>query len=91
MISMIQSKCGLQCNNCEWVPKTNCPGCLSTNGKPFWGECSVALCCINSDLPHCGVCKDFPCEKLLDFAYDSEHGDNGERIETLKKWTLEET
>ena len=87
---MIQSRCGLKCNECEWVTKTNCPGCLKVHGKPAWGECRVAICCESHNLLHCGKCESFPCEKLLAFAYDKEHGDDGQRIETLKKWLSEE-
>jgi hypothetical protein len=88
--ALVQSRCGLRCNECEWVEKANCPGCLNAHGKPFHGECVVAICCEDRDLLHCGKCDDFPCEKLIAFAYDSEHGDNGERIETLRKWLSEE-
>ena len=88
---MIQSRCGLKCRECEWAPKTNCPGCLEAHGHLFHGECAVALCCESRNLAHCGKCGDFPCAKLLAFAYDLEHGDNGARIETLKLWLAEES
>jgi hypothetical protein len=83
---MIESRCGIKCNECKWVPKTNCPGCIAAHGRPFHGECPVAICCENRNLQHCGQCANFPCQQLTEYAYDKEHGDNGTRIETLKQW-----
>ena len=83
---MIQSRCGLLCSECEWAPKTNCPGCIAAHGRPFHGECPVAICCESHNLLHCGQCDSFPCRQLTEYAYDKEHGDNGARIETLKLW-----
>lgn len=83
---MNESRCGLLCSECEWVPKTNCPGCIAAHGRPFHGENPVAICCESRNLEHCGQCPDFPCEQLNAYAYDKEHGDNGARIEMLKQW-----
>lgn len=52
----------------------------------FWGECPLAKCCIEKKYEHCGKCKDFACHLLIEMSYDKEHGDNGQRIENLKKW-----
>ena len=78
--------CGTYCGECEWKEKTNCPGCQACQGKPFWGECSVAKCSINKEVNHCGYCPNLPCDKLYDVFNDEEHGDNGERLINLNNW-----
>jgi len=85
---MIQSRCGILCNECDYKEKMNCEGCINIK-KPFWGDlCPVKDCCENKKLEHCGKCVDFPCDLLKQFAYDKEQGDNGKRIEQCRKWTL---
>ena len=79
------ARCGLECEICEYREKMNCAGCHECNAKVFWGECPIALCSINKGLENCSTCEDFPCQKLKDFAYDPKQGDNGLRIENLKK------
>jgi len=85
---VIDTRCGLNCVNCAFRERTKCGGCIKTNGHPFHGECSVAICCQNRGLLHCGECIDFPCQMLHDFSFDPKHGDNppGARIEQLRKW-----
>lgn len=78
--------CGTYCGVCEWKEKTNCPGCQACQGKPFWGECSIAKCSINNEYNHCGHCPNLPCDKLQDAFNNKEHGDNGERLINLKNW-----
>lgn len=83
---MIQSRCGILCDECEYRESMNCKGCV-TMDKPFWGEaCAVKSCCENKGLEHCGQCNSFPCKTLNEFAYDKEQGDNGKRIEQCKAW-----
>lgn len=41
---MIDTRCGLKCEGCEFVESCNCEGCIATNGHPFHGECPVAMC-----------------------------------------------
>ncbi len=63
---MTNSICGIDCTKCEL--KDTCGGCAATNGRPFGGECVVALCCRNKEHEHCGNCADMPCklkEKLI--------------------------
>ena len=85
---IIDSRCGLHCTNCEYKNPFNCGGCIETNGKPFHGECPVALCCQNKGYMHCGQCPDIPCKLLSDYSCDPEHGDKpaGERIKQCKLW-----
>lgn len=76
--------CGTDCGPCEWKAKTGCKGCKEQKSEMFWGKCEIALCAINKEVAHCGQCSEFPCAVLVEYSYDSEHGDNGKRIENLK-------
>lgn len=78
--------CGAYCGVCEWKEETNCPGCQLSQGKMFWGECSVAKCVIDKGFEHCGFCEGLPCETLKEYFNNPEHGDNGERLTNLKNW-----
>lgn len=82
---MIESRCGIICSQCDYREKFNCGGCVNIQ-KPFWGECSVKVCCESKELDNCGMCSNFPCDLLKQFAYDKEQGDNGARIEQCKCW-----
>jgi len=85
----VQSRCGLLCKWCTYKEPCNCRGCLAMNGKPFWGECDVAKCCIEKGFSHCGECGVFPCEDLRGLSYgDDEHNDKpeGARLEVCKAW-----
>lgn len=89
---MIDSRCGLHCNGCEYKETCGCDGCIETNGHPFHGECPVAICCQNKGFIHCGQCPELPCELLSQYSCDPEHGDvpHGARIEQCKMWAKEE-
>lgn len=82
---MVESRCGILCSQCEYREQMNCAGCANIE-KPFWGECSVKACCEDKKNDHCGVCSEFSCKMLHDFAFDKEQGDDGARIEQCKKW-----
>lgn len=83
---MIESRCGILCNECEYRVEVGCKGCVHIE-KPFWGEaCPIKSCCEKQSLEHCGECEQFSCELLNQFAYDKEQGDEGKRIEQCKKW-----
>jgi len=83
---MIESRCGILCGVCEYKEKKNCGGCVHIT-KPFWDDaCPVKDCCEGKGLEHCGLCSDFPCDLLNQFAYDKQQGDDGKRIEQCKKW-----
>jgi hypothetical protein len=88
--TMVESRCGILCCECEYREQMNCGGCLLID-KPFWGDsCPVKSCCESRDLAHCGLCADFPCDLLKQFAYDKEQGDDGKRIEQCRKWAVSE-
>ena len=87
--TLITTYCGLDCTVCEWKEPCNCNGCVSTKGLPFHCKekaCPVAMCAINKKVLFCGRCEDFPCQQLIDYSYDSEHGDTpcGARIEACR-------
>ena len=83
---MIESRCGILCNSCDYKSQMNCKGCINI-AKPFWGEsCPVKSCCENRKNSNCGQCSDFPCEILRKFSYDKEQGDGGARIEQCRSW-----
>ena len=85
-MNMVESRCGLLCSSCEFREQMNCPSCTQME-KPFWGDsCPVKSCCEEKKLEHCGLCSEFPCALLHQFAYDMEQSDNGQRIEQCKQW-----
>ncbi len=92
-MSEATTRCGLQCNGCEYIESCGCKGCITTNGHPFHGECPVAACCQEKGLTHCGQCPEMPCQLLDQYSNDPEHGDNpsGARIEQCRAWAARET
>ena len=86
---MFDTFCGLKCSACEFKEKYNCAGCIASGGKPFHGNCEVADCAISKNKRFCGECENFPCEILKKYSFDSEHGDNGARIEHCKSLKAE--
>lgn len=84
---MTESRCGLLCSKCAYREEVNCNGCVNIE-RPFWGDgCPVKSCCEEKGEAHCGLCMEFPCGLLNQFAYDEKQGDQGERIEQCKKWS----
>lgn len=83
---MYESKCGMICSECPDREKNGCLGCLNME-EAYWGEpCEIKQCCEGKKILHCGLCKTFPCELLLDISYDTDLGDDGERLMRLKQW-----
>ena len=86
------SSCGIDCDACSFKSENKCEGCriVAPKGQCVWGgRCGLYDCAYEKNLPHCGKCDDFPCEKLIT-AHKNENPDgNGIEIENLKK--LEET
>ncbi|MGN0543852.1 MAG: DUF3795 domain-containing protein [Acutalibacteraceae bacterium] len=85
---MVDSICGLNCNDCTFKDTNNCGGCIKTKGHPFHGECPVAQCCQNKGFLFCGECPEIPCKLLTEYSCDPKYGDNppGARIEQCIKW-----
>lgn len=83
---MIESRCGMLCTECQFRLEPGCNGCTNIT-KPFWGEaCPLKDCCEGKNLEHCGLCTDFPCSLLHQFAYDAVQGDGGKRILQCAAW-----
>ena len=74
------SICGIDCDVCKFAKEQGCKGCKEIKGKVFWGECELYQCNAQKKQEHCGKCKDFPCEKLKEWATS----ENPERIDNLK-------
>lgn len=51
---MTTSICGAECAGCPSA--ASCGGCRETNGKPFGGECPLAVCCLGKGQDSCGSC-----------------------------------
>lgn len=73
--------CGSDCQNCIFRAATACRGC----GTPFYGHCAVHRCASAKSVENCGLCADFPCKTLTACAHDPLIGDDGRRLETLKR------
>ena len=86
MDNRMKAYCGTYCGVCTFKEAVHCPGCQACAGRPFWGECSMALCCIDKGLEHCGHCGELPCETLEAAFHNGEHGDDGARLRNLKNW-----
>lgn len=56
---MMRSICGLNCEKCGY--KKTCAGCGATGGRPFRGECVLAVCCRSKGYACCGECTDTSC------------------------------
>lgn len=83
---MAESRCGILCGECEYRLQPGCKGCTQIT-KPFWGDaCPMKNCCEEKNLDHCGLCEEFPCALLNQFAYDPKQGDDGKRIRQCAAW-----
>ena len=82
----MESRCGILCGKCEWQKNGKCKGCVNID-NPFWGACPVKSCCEGRGLEHCGECSEFPCTRLVEFAYDENQGDCGVRLDQCKIWS----
>lgn len=60
--------CGECCDGCTKRASGACRGCLDTGGHcEEWagsGVCPVFACCEEHGAAFCGVCSEFPCERL---------------------------
>lgn len=84
MEDSFDSYCGLECAVCDFKNTHNCGGCVATKGHPFHGSCEIAECAKHKNKRFCGECENFPCEIIVRYSNDEEHGDNGARIERCK-------
>lgn len=56
---MAVSICGLDCSQCGF--RDACKGCTETDGKPFGGDCMIAVCCREKKCQNCGKSFVLPC------------------------------
>ena len=60
--------CGECCVGCPKKLDGRCPGCIEADGRvPEWaksGRCKVHACTRDHHVQFCGLCAEFPCEKL---------------------------
>ena len=60
--------CGECCVSCPKKLDGRCPGCIESDGRvPEWaasGRCKVHACTREHHVQFCGLCAEFPCEKL---------------------------
>lgn len=60
--------CGECCDGCAKKADGRCPGCIEADGRvPEWaasGRCKVHACTRDHQVQFCGLCSEFPCEKL---------------------------
>ena len=60
--------CGECCAECPKKLDGRCPGCIEADGRvPEWaesGRCRVHACTREHRVQFCGLCAEFPCEKL---------------------------
>ena len=61
--------CGDFCGKCPNY-QNGCRGCVPQDH----GNCYFVRCCLERDIEHCGLCVDFPCEKLSAFVPDDRPG-----------------
>ncbi|MCM1577955.1 MAG: hypothetical protein NC078_04050 [Ruminococcus sp.] len=71
--------CGADCADCGFGEEYDCPGCGG-----LWEDCDIVRCAAVKGHEHCGLCGEFPCDKLREAAFDPETGDNGDRLIRLK-------
>lgn len=74
---MLAAPCGLYCGSCtELLLDDTCHGCGCDCGRcaaePHHNACGIYRCCVTEKgLETCAGCEDFPCTRLIQFAYDS--------------------
>lgn len=83
---MYESRCGLLCSKCANREEYGCEGCINMPEGYWGGSCEIKICCEMKKYDHCGQCNDFPCQLLKDISYDTETGDNGDRLMNCKEW-----
>lgn len=70
-------------------PLQFCPGCKLDNEC---GNCNIRNCAKSKELEHCGLCKEFPCNKIIDFNNDGipHHGETLVNLNQLKSIGIEQ-
>lgn len=61
--------CGDFCGKCPNYLQ-DCRGCIPQDH----GDCHFVRCCQEKGIEHCGLCVEFPCQKLNEFVPDDRPG-----------------
>lgn len=85
--------CGGSCTNCPKKQSGICPGCIEADGYvPEWadsGRCRIHACVKKNGVLFCGLCSEFPCDKLPDIIHWEP--DCIEKLSALRKQYQEQT
>lgn len=64
--------CGGNCITCCHYDSGECPGCLENGGRcvKLWADgCDIFKCCKEHNAAFCGLCGEFPCNKVKETIY----------------------
>ncbi|MBP1534102.1 MAG: DUF3795 domain-containing protein [Ruminococcus sp.] len=65
--------CGENCTGCKKKQDGICMGCIEADGYvPEWkesGRCRIFACVREHGALFCGVCREFPCEKVTELLH----------------------
>jgi hypothetical protein len=69
------------------IEDIGCNGCKGDREKHWSPDCWILQCCVhNRGLEFCCECDEFPCEKLVEWANESErYSDALQRLEEMKE------
>lgn len=83
--------CGIYCGACSALMKSvasdiKCLGCRSTQKPPSYApQCAVRQCAATKQVQSCGLCKDYPCEKIKAFFTDQpKYGLREKNLNTIR-------
>jgi hypothetical protein len=72
--------CGDYCGKCPNYP-IPCAGCIPS----LLADCHFVKCGLEKRIEHCGLCDQFPCQKLIEFVPDDRPGcPPGYHVENLR-------
>ena len=69
--------CGENCSGCKKRADGICKGCIEADGYvPEWsgsGRCRIHACTREHNVQFCGLCPQFPCDKLTEIIHWNPH------------------
>ncbi|MBR4291445.1 MAG: NUDIX domain-containing protein [Oscillospiraceae bacterium] len=60
---VVMGKCGFYCGGCPTYLKGSCAGCTDAHRA---GDCFTRDCVLRRGIPVCTMCKEFPCDTILE-------------------------
>ena len=66
MNEKLLGKCGFYCGSCPTYAEGVCAGCVEEH-QP--GDCYTRDCVLKKGITACGMCKEFPCDTILEKAH----------------------